>query len=648
MIIATAGHVDHGKTSLVRRLTGIDTDRLPEEQRRGMTIDLGFAYVDAFGTRVGFVDVPGHERFVHNMLVGASGIDLALIVVAADDGVMPQTIEHVQILEVLGVTRAIVVVTKIDRATATRVAAVCASIPTLLAGTAFEGASVLCLSSTTGEGLHALQAHLQAVVAAATAREASAQAQLFRLAIDRVFTVAGTGTVVTGYVHAGACAVGDELLLWPRGERVRIRGIHANDRDEAQAVQGQRAALALAGVDRASCTRGDWLLDPACALGTTRIVGRLHASTRLPAHRDWLRVHLHSASSHALARVHAWQDAEGRSLAELRLDSPLPFVHGDRFVLRDDAAQHTLGGGMVLDPSPPARGLTRPDYHAQLAPLFAVTPQEALAIAARGNTIIALAAFRQSWNLPEAALAPLLEGAGMQRTARAADALAITTTALAAHEQAVADTVDTWHKANAHVRGIRPDQLRAVLRARVPAHLIGPICERMIEAGMLQRAAGFVQRPGHAPRISADDRALWLRLEPLVGAEVRPPVLHDIARRLPMDIETLRTALRRLAFAGLVVQVADNRFFLATQVEGLMQVARALDAEAAGDGFLATRFRDETALGRNLAIDVLEHFDSTGFTVRRGDRRIVSRVRMPRGGRGTQTAAPAGTATNGV
>jgi selenocysteine-specific elongation factor len=331
--------------------------------------------------------------------------------------------------------------------------------------------------------------------------------------------------------------------------------------------------------------------------------------------------------------VHAWRDADGQALAELRLDEPLPFVHGDRFVLRDEAARHTLGGGRVLDPAPPVRGLMRADYQPQLAVLRASTPAGALAHAASNGTVVGVAAFRRAWNLPDAAMPALLAGADMQAITRGPDALAITASALANHTQAIAETVEAWHKANAHVRGIRPDQLRAVLRARMPPALVAPVCEHMVETGTLQRAAGFLQKPGHAPRISADDRALWSRLEPIVSSDVRPPVLHDIARRLPMDIDQLRTAVRRLAFAGLVVQVADNRVFAAPQVEQLMQVARDLDREADGDGFLATRFRDETNLGRNLAIDVLEHFDSTGFTVRRGDRRIVSRIQHARGGR---------------
>ena len=628
MIIATAGHVDHGKTALVRRLTGIDTDRLPEEQKRGMTIDLGFAYVDAFGTRTGFVDVPGHERFLHNMLVGASGIDLALLAVAADDGVMPQTREHVQVLNVLGVSRAVVAITKSDRASAERIAEVQADVAQLLAATAMCGATSTAVSSITGDGIDELRAQITAMAAQSSpsSRAADCTQVMFRLAVDRAFTVTGTGTVVTGFVHAGQCARGEELLLLPAGTRVRVRGIHANDAERAHTQAGQRAALALSNIERDACARGSWLVSPDSGPLCSRLVAALHPDTRLPGHKDWLNVHLHVASNHIAARLHAWTDELGRQLVELRLNTPLPLVHGDRFVLRDTAAVTTLGGGTVLDPYPPTRGVKQASYARVLAKYLQPDPAASLAEAVRLDQVVGVDTFRHAWNLQPQQMSTLLESCNAAMLGRGAGARALGANLLGRFVADVASTVVGWHKANPHVRGIRADQLHAVLRRKMPADIIAAVAEHMVEQGKLTRSAGFLQSPGHAPHISQDDTALWQRIAPILAVNARPPALHDIARRVQADVDTLRTGLRRLAFAGLAVQVSDNRFFPAAQIDALMQLARDLDDASKGEGFLATAFRDGTELGRNLAIEVLEHFDQTGFTVRKGDRRHVSRI----------------------
>ncbi len=628
MIIATAGHVDHGKTALVRRLTGINTDRLPEEQKRGMTIDLGFAYVDAFGTRTGFVDVPGHERFLHNMLVGASGIDLALLAVAADDGVMPQTREHVQVLNVLGVSRAVVAITKSDRATPARIVEVRADVEQLLAPTAMRGATSTAVSSITGDGIDELRAQLTAMAAQlrTNSHTAPRETAMFRLAVDRAFTVTGTGTVVTGFVHAGQCARGEELLLLPAGIRVRVRGIHANDAEQAQTHAGQRAALALSNVERDACARGSWLVDPDSGPLCSRLVAVLHPDTRLPNHKDWLNVHLHVASNHVAARLHAWTDEYGRQLVELRLHTPLPLVYGDRFVLRDTAAVTTLGGGSVLDPYPPTRGVKQAAYARALAKYLQPDAAASLAEAVRLDQVVGIESFRHAWNLKPQQVSALLETCNAAMFGRGAGARALGTNLLRRFADEIANTVAGWHKANPHVRGIRADQLHAVLRRKMPADIIAAIADHMVEQGKLNRSAGFLQSPGHTPHISQDDAALWQRIAPLLVVNARPPALHDIARRLQADVDTLRVGLRRLAFAGLAVQVSDNRFFPAAQIDALMQLARDLDDASGGEGFRATAFRDGTELGRNLAIEVLEHFDQTGFTVRKGDRRHVSRI----------------------
>src|SRR3989449_10199 len=299
MIIGTAGHIDHGKTALIKAITGMDADRLPEEKARGITIDLGYAFYPLpQGAVLGFIDVPGHERFVHNMLAGATGIDFVLLVVAADDGVMPQTREHMEIIDLLGVKRGAVALTKIDRVESARVAAARAEIEALLRGTALAGSPVFALSSINGDGVPALRAHLEAV--AASPPPAGAADGCFRLAVDRCFTLAGSGTVVTGTVFSGSVGVGDHLLVSPPGWEVRVRSIHAQNRAAERGAAGQRCALSLAGVEKKDIARGDWVLEPAVHAPTARF----DASLKVPpaaarAVRHWTPGHVHLRAGEA-------------------------------------------------------------------------------------------------------------------------------------------------------------------------------------------------------------------------------------------------------------------------------------------------------------------------------------------------------------
>jgi selenocysteine-specific elongation factor len=360
MIVATAGHIDHGKTLLVKALSGIDTDRLPEEKNRGISIDLGFAYLPTPDSGLlGFVDVPGHERFIRNMLAGVCGIDLALLVVAADDGVMPQTIEHLQILDLLNVSRAIAVINKIDRVSAPRVAEVADGIRLLLADTAVSEAPVLAVSALTGAGVAELRTRLFEQARVAAVRET--RGRRFRYAIDRVFSVSGSGTVVTGTVFNGRVKLGDRLVISPDGLPVRVRGIQIHGKAAEQASAGSRCALNLTGdkLDKETIHRGDWVLDEAIHRPTNRLdasVKILAADKEPVAH--WTPVHLHLGTAAVTARISVRRGesiAAGQSkIVQLILDRPIAALHGDRFILRDQSATRTIGGGIVIDPFAPA------------------------------------------------------------------------------------------------------------------------------------------------------------------------------------------------------------------------------------------------------------------------------------------------------
>lgn len=384
MIVGTAGHIDHGKTSLLQALTGQTGDRRPQERERGMTIDLGYLYAElAAGSGLtGFIDVPGHEKFTHNMLAGAQGIDLVLLVVAADDGVMPQTREHLAIVELLGIPRALVAITKCDRAGAGRVEEVQRQVLDLLAPGPFADAPIFTVSSLNGQGVDELRAALLQSHNEVQARGCEGG---FRLAIDRAFSVAGAGIVVTGTALSGTVAVGDKLVLAPAGKSVRIRGLHAQNQAAEQAFAGQRVALNLSGerLELTQIHRGQWLLADWLHAPTQRIDIDFHL---LPGERTFEHfhpVHLHLGTQDVIARVALLQGPRlspgERMFAQLLINAPVHAVKGDRLILRDSSAQRTLGGGTVLDPFAPARQRRSPERLAQLQTLaLSVSLEQAL------------------------------------------------------------------------------------------------------------------------------------------------------------------------------------------------------------------------------------------------------------------------------
>jgi selenocysteine-specific elongation factor len=352
VLVGTAGHIDHGKTTLVKALTGVDADRLPEEKARGITLDLGYAYAPlADGGVLGYVDVPGHEKLIHNMLAGATGIDFALLVVGADDGPMPQTREHLDLLDLLGLARGAVALTKIDTVSPERVETARAEIDTLLAGTGLAGSPVFPVSGRTGAGVAVLRAHLEAAAAALPPRPTGGR---FRLAIDRCFSISGVGTVVTGTVHAGSVAVGDTLVVAPPGLRARVRGLHVQDRPAERGAAGERCALALKGdFEKKDVARGMWVVDPVLAISLSRFQGELRVPTSQAPLTHMQAVHVHLGTEDIPGRVALLDCQEvppgGTGLAEILLERDTLALRGDRFILRDAGAQRTVAGGRVLD-----------------------------------------------------------------------------------------------------------------------------------------------------------------------------------------------------------------------------------------------------------------------------------------------------------
>jgi len=379
MIVGTAGHIDHGKTALVKALTGVDGDRLKEEKARGMTIDLGFAYLSTeAGPVLGFIDVPGHERFVHTMLAGASGIDFALLVVAADDGIKPQTLEHLAILDLLGIARGVVVVTKTDTVLPERLAVVMDTIRAAVAGTVLESADILPVSAVTGQGLDKLRACLFAEAAVTVVGTHDGR---FRLAVDRVFTLSGVGVVVTGTALSGSVHVGDREVVSPSGLRARVRSLHTQNRPAEIGQAGDRCALSLAGqgISKEAIRRGDMIVAPELHAPTERIDATLRLLPTVPKPvGQWFPVRLHHAAAEVGARIVLLGDdpiEPGKSAdVQLVLDRPIAAALPDRYVIRDVSARHTLGGGRFIDLRPPGRRRRTTERRAQRAAMTITEP----------------------------------------------------------------------------------------------------------------------------------------------------------------------------------------------------------------------------------------------------------------------------------
>ena len=631
MILATAGHIDHGKTALVRALTGVDADRLPEEKRRGLTIDLGFAYASLpDGAELGFVDVPGHERFLPNMLAGVLGIDRVLLVVAADDGPRPQTIEHLDILELIQVAEITGIVTKTDRVPAERTTAVAAEVADLLAAAGYPGSPIFSVSSRTGEGIAALTRHLaESARRAALARAANPPAGLFRMAIDRAFILPGIGHVATGTVAAGRVAVGDQLMLSPRGTPLRVRGLHAQNRQIAGASAGERCAANLAGAfpEGGEPRRGDWLVAPERHLPVQRLDLELRVSQHAPAAlRDGLPVHLHLGTEDVVGRAAV---LSGRAIApgdsgfvQIDLEQPISALHGDRAVLRDHAARTTLAGGRVVDPRPPRRGRRLPQRLAMLSAMAAAEPAAALRRMLAAEGLVDLAGFALARNLAPAELAasgPTLKN----------PSLAVTSERLAALAETVAAALAEWHRTQPDLLGPTGAALTQKLRAAAPQAAIEAALAELAAAGGAVREGGMWRLAEHRPRLGAADEKLWVRMRPLLAeGELRPPRVREIAAALGLEPAAVERLLHRAQRLGRVAKVADNRFFLPETIARIGEIAHCLAEESADGSFTAASFNDRTGVGRNLTIQILEYLDRAGATRRIGDARIAVRSRM--------------------
>jgi selenocysteine-specific elongation factor len=626
MIIALAGHVDHGKTALVRALTGIDADRLPEEKKRGMTIDLGFAHLRLkSGGLAGFVDVPGHERFLSNLLAGVLSIDTVLLVVAADDGPMPQTREHLAILRLTGVTDVAAVISKIDRVDAARLTEARAEVRHALDNAGFPAAPLMEASSVTGDGIASVLAYVEAKAAAHKARDASGG---FRLAIDRSFSPAGAGLVVTGTVASGTVSVGDRLLLSPSRLAARVRGIQLHNEIATTARAGDRCALAISGprIERARLKRGDWLIDPSLHAPTQRIDALVRAvEDKGPRHAA--RVHVHfgatSMTGRALLRKSADLAPGEVDFVTIALDKPSACLHGDRLIIRDDSTGRVVAGGHVIDPFSPDRRVRRESRTASLIAYAIANPADSFRALLAAEGWVDLGRFIVARNLP-ADFAPALEGDAI-RAGSAAAPVVVSAATIAQIGASMSRHLSGWHASHPDQMGPgKAELLRAAGAA--PAPVAEAVLEMSRSRGGIVRDGMVWRLPEHRPVLSPVDEAVWVRIKAaLDAAGSRPPRVRELAERMGVAPEAMEATLLRLERFGRLAGVAANRYFLPETIVALGEIAYELATGSEEAGFTAAEFNKRTGIGRNLTIILLEYLDSIGVTRRAADLRHVVR-----------------------
>ncbi|EJD6312989.1 selenocysteine-specific translation elongation factor [Raoultella ornithinolytica] len=606
MIIATAGHVDHGKTTLLQAITGVNADRLPEEKSRGMTIDLGYAYWPQPDGRVlGFIDVPGHEKFLSNMLAGVGGIDHALLVVACDDGVMAQTREHLAILQLTGKPSLTVALTKADRVEAQRVEEVRGDVTAVLAEFGFTDATLFATAATENQGIAELREHLLQLSA-----RAHPQHQRFRLAIDRAFTVKGAGLVVTGTALSGEVNVGDTLWLTGVDKPMRVRGLHAQNQAVGQAWAGQRIALNIVGdAQKEALNRGDWLLSVRPPEASERVIVELQCHTPLT---QWQSLHIHHAASHITGRVSL---LEG-DLAELVLDTPLWLADNDRLVLRDISARVTLAGARVVTLNPPRRGKRKPEYLQWLAALAASQGDDAQALDIHLQ--------RDAVRLDDFAWARQLSDEGLNVLINRPDYLqagnSLLSAPLAARwQRKLLDALARYHDQHRDEPGPGRERLRRIALPMEDEALVLLLIEQMRASGTIDSHHGWLHLPEHKAGFTEEQQSIWLRVADLFADE--PWWVRDLAKEAGVEEALMRAVLRQAAQQGMITAIVKDRYYRNDRIVAFARMIRDLDQRRGST--CAADFRDTLNVGRKLAIQILEYFDRIGFTRRRGNDHIL-------------------------
>jgi selenocysteine-specific elongation factor len=626
VIVGTAGHIDHGKTSLVKQLTGIDTDRLPEEQARGISIDLGFAHFDVDEFHFGLVDVPGHERFVKNMVAGATGVDLALLVVAADDGVMPQTREHLEIMDLLGVAAGVIAVTKIDLVDPDLVELVTAEIAEQVRGTFLEGAPIVPVSSQTGAGIDRLKETLAAV---ARGREWSSRGELFRLPIDRVFSIAGHGTVVTGSVMGGEVRAGDTLELLPAQVPVRVRSVQSHGTLVDESGARRRTAVNLAGIKTDEVHRGQELAAPGYLQPTKRILVKVRCLASAPMElRDRMQLSLHLATAETTARVilkGATIEPGENGYAELRLAKPVVAAWGQRFILRRSSPPLTVAGGTVLDPGiDPRRRI--PDLAARAAPLETSDDETRLGALLAERDEIDSSPLASAWKVGLApaqypALVARLKSAGILIPIGPRDSKRIVhRSRLAAVAAAVEKRIRLELQVQQPRRALPRSLLRTACQHAGPAELVDAAFEKLLKEKKLVRVGDNIGPADAQVQLSKNQLALRGKILDLIGqGGLTPPNLKELAQSLGQKTEQIQPLITLSIEDGLLVEIGDGLYYPPAAIEQARVICQSTLTQH-GEATMS-QLREAWGVTRKYSVPLCEWFDAHHLTTRTGDLR---------------------------
>jgi selenocysteine-specific elongation factor len=628
VIVGTAGHIDHGKSALVEALTGTHPDRLEEEKCRGITIDLGFAFLEENGVRLGFVDVPGHERFVSNMLAGAGGVDLVLLVVAADESIKPQTREHFEICRLLGVKRGLVALTKSDLADTDTAGLVRLEVEEYLRGSFLEGAPIVPVSSKTRAGLPELKSELLSAANQAASKDT---ARYFRLPIDRAFAVKGFGAVVTGTLISGSVATGDEVELFPGGQRLRVRGLQSGGKSEARAEAGQRTAVNLAGIEHTALRRGMVLTVPGKFRTSRRIDVRLELLRSAPKLKQRARVHFHAGTTETIAEVlfHGASDlASGRSaFAQLRLQDEVLVLPGDRFIIRQFSPVTTIGGGVVLDPL--ARRPTIRDAHRVqfLETIEKGNPEAILAAMTERATLgvgLEEIVARTGWLEEEIRTSVTKLGEAKQiKIAAAEPLLLVASKSFEDVLQKIAARIERFHKENPLLPGISREDLRASLGRRFRTETFRAALEELLAEKKFESHGEIVKRAGAAITLDPDEARAKEQIErAFFDAGLTVPAVKEVLSKLPVEAKRAERILQILLRDKNLVRVTPELIFHQNALAKLRERLAAYK-KTKGERISVPIFKDLTGITRKYAIPLLEYLDRERVTRRAGDERVI-------------------------
>lgn len=628
LVLGTAGHIDHGKTTLVKALTGIETDRLKEEKARGITIELGFAYIDLpSGQRLGIVDVPGHEKFVKNMVAGAAGIDLVMLVIAADEGVMPQTREHLDICKLLGVQHGLVALTKADMVDEEWLELVTDDVSEYLAGTFLEDAPIIPVSSVKGAGIPELIAALDGMAADLEEQPASGP---FRLPVDRVFSMKGFGTVITGTAIGGQVEVGQELMIYPQGLTSKVRGLQVHNQEEQGARRGQRTAINLQGLDKENIERGNVLATPGSLVPSLWLdlqIKVLDDATRPIKHRAPIR--FHAGSVEIMGRVHTLDRDElkpgDEAFCQVRLDEPVALMAGDRYVLRSYSPVHTIAGGVIMHPHPGRHKRNRPEIIADLETLRSGQAVDKVAVLARlaGERGVTTGELLRLVALPPKELDGLVNQMLSKQELVRFDKEGGRLIAASVQDelmQKAMETVTQFHQKQPLKPGMSRQELKQRLGRNFEAKLFVHLLNKLTGADQLVAEKDLLRLPQHKVRLAEDDAKIRKSIEQAYkDGGLAPPNLKDVITG--EDPKQAKQILGVLVNEGVLTRIKEDIYYHTPALEEIQR--RMEEFLQANERMGAPQFKQLVGLSRKYIIPLLEYFDSKGITMRLGDERVL-------------------------